>query len=308
MIPDFQRLMLPILQVVRDGKEHRVRDMVEEISRQFKLTAEETKQMLPSGSDFVMHNRIRWARFHMSKAGLIESVERGKHRITPQGLDFLRKNPSEISVPILKSFPEYEKFYSASHQRSTRTLILEDTATLNASAVEKDTPEEMIESPYQALRKELASEFLKRVLDCSPSFFENLVLDLLVSMGYGGSKTDAQAVGRSGDGSIDGIIKEDRLGLDVVYVQAKRWKSTVGRPEIQAFAGSLEGNRARKGVFITTSQFSAEAREYVNRIGMKIVLIDGDQLAELSIDYGIGVEDVTRYTLKRLDQDYFEET
>lgn len=307
MIPDYQSLMLPILKLLSDRNDHRVPDLVEELSLQFKLTEEDRKQMLPSGTQLTLNNRVHWARLYMAKAGLVESPERGKHRITKQGLDFLKTKPSKISILSLKSFPEFEEFYSTSHQRPNRIPGLANRVALSIRTEETGTPQEVIESQYQALRKELANEFLKLVLDCSPSFFENLVLDLLVSMGYGGSKTDARAVGRSGDGGIDGIIKEDRLGLDVVYVQAKRWQSTVGRPEIQAFAGSLEGNRARKGVFITTSQFSAEARDYVNRIGMKIVLIDGDQLASLSIDYGIGVEEVTRYTLKRLDQDYFEE-
>lgn len=308
MVPDYQTLMLPVLKLLSDGKDHRMPDLVEGMRQHFRLSDEDMKQMLPSGSQLTLNNRIHWARFYMAKAGLVESEARGKYKISPKGLDFLRTNPAEISVASLKSFPEFAEFFSASHQHPNRAPEAVSGVSNGGEKEERETPQEMIESQYQALRKELAGELLERILDCSPPFFENLVLDLLVSMGYGGSKTDAQAVGRSGDGGIDGIIKEDRLGLDALYVQAKRWKSTVGRPDIQAFAGSLEGNRARKGVFITTSQFSAEAREYVNRIEKKIVLIDGDQLASLSIDYGIGVEEVTRYTLKRLDQDYFEES
>ena len=213
----------------------------------------------------------------------------------------MKSNPDKINVKFLKQFSEFVEFQNLSRQ-SARTGTEVETEELD------ETPEETLESSYQNLRRNLAQELLDRVKKCSPRFFENLVVDLLVAMGYGGSRKDAgQAVGQSGDGGIDGIIKEDKLGLDVVYIQAKRWEGTVGRPVAQAFAGSLEGQRARKGVLITTSQFSQDAKDYVSRIEKKIVLIDGEQLAQLMIDHGIGVAEVATYTVKKMDLDYFGE-
>jgi len=235
----------------------------------------------------------------MAKAGLIESVVRGKFKITQRGLVLLDKRPPKIDLALLGQFPEFLQFFKGAPTPKAPT---EKSQTL------EQTPQELLESSYQALHDQIATDLLDRVSKSTPRFFEKLVVDLLVAMGYGGSHADAgQAIGKSGDDGIDGIIKEDRLGLDAVYVQAKRWKGTVGRPEVQSFAGSLEGHRARKGVFITTSQFSSEAREYVNRIEKKIILIDGDQLANLSLEFGIGVEPVTTYRVQRIDSDYFEE-
>lgn len=221
---------------------------------------------------------------------------RGEFQITDAGLDVLSQSPPEINIRYLEQFPEFIEFRSRSEQDDEQ-------------ADEPDqTPEEVLESSYQRLRNELAQDLLERIMDCSPKFFENLVVDLLVAMGYGGSRRDAgQAIGRSGDEGIDGIIKEDRLGLDVVYIQAKRWEGTVGRPVVQAFAGSLEGYRARKGVLITTSRFSQDAIDYVQRIEKRIVLIDGEQLTQLMIDHGIGATEVASYAVKRVDIDYFGE-
>ena len=233
----------------------------------------------------------------MKKAGLLESTKRGYFQITERGLDVLKQNPPEIDNAFLRQFPEFIEFQTP-----------RDKKRIEQDVSDTQTPEEEIEAAYQGVRQELATELLQTIKSCSPAFFERLVIDLLIKMGYGGTRKDAgQAIGGSGDGGIDGIIKEDRLGLDIVYIQAKRWDGPVGRPEIQKFAGALQGQRARKGIFITTSAFTQSAQDYVSRIDSKIVLIDGDTLAQLMIDYNIGVTTVTSYELKRVDTDYFTE-
>jgi restriction system protein len=298
MIPDFQRIMLPLLRLAKGGREHTLREAIESLAEEFQLTPVERKELLPSGRQPTFDNRVGWANTYLKKAGLLESTGRGRFRITDRGQEVLVGEPSAIDIGFLERFPEFVDF------RSRRSR----TGHARPAQEPDQTPEEVIESGYQALRNDLAEELLEQVLACSPQFFEKLVVDLLVAMGYGGSKKDAgHAVGQSGDAGIDGIIKEDKLGLDVVYVQAKRWANTVGRPVVQAFAGSLEGHRASKGVLITTSEFSNEAVDYVGRIQKKIVLIDGKLLADLMIDHGIGVSDVTTYTLRQIDMDYFTE-
>lgn len=298
-IPDYQKLMLPLLRFTGDGQDHTLAEANEKLAQQFGLTEEEQAELLPSGFQSRFNNRVGWARTYLKKAGLLEQPERRKFRITSRGLDVLKQSPTEINVKFLEQFPEFIEFKNTSKQNDGYDEITED-------AVQTQTPAEVLESSYQSLRRELAQELIERIKSLPPVFFENLVVDLLVAMGYGGSRKDAgQAVGQSGDGGIDGIIKEDKLGLDVVYIQAKRWEGTVGRPVAQAFAGSLEGFRARKGVLITTSQFSQEAKDYVSMIEKKIVLINGNQLAQLMIDYGIGVTEVASYTVKKVDLDYF---
>jgi len=299
-IPDYQSIMLPLLKFAGDGEEHSLREAIEDLADEFSLTDEERKELLPSGRQATFDNRVGWARTYMKKAGLLESTKRGYFQITERGLDVLKQNPPEINNAFLRQFPEFVEF-----QTPKQREVEEDT---EQDISETRTPEEEIESAYQGVRQELATELLQTIKSCSPTFFERLVVDVLVKMGYGGTRKDAgQAVGRSGDGGIDGIIKEDRLGLDIVYIQAKRWDGPVGRPEIQKFAGALQGQRARKGIFITTSAFTQSAQDYVSRIDSKIVLIDGDTLAQLMIDYNIGVTTVTSYELKRMDSDYFEE-
>ena len=294
-----KEIMLPLLRFVADGKEHSLNETVESLADQFQLTAQERAELLPSGTQEVFYNRVGWARTYLKKAGLLDSPSRGKIRITARGHDVLKSNPSKIDLNILNKFPEFIEFKHTSRSTETDKLAFEERP---------ETPEEDLEVSYQRLRRELAQELLERTQKCSPRFFEKLVIDLLVAMGYGGSRKDAaEAVGRSGDGGIDGIIKEDKLGLDAVYVQAKRWENVVGRPIVQAFAGSLEGHRARKGVLITTSQFTQDALEYVGKIEKKIVLIGGEQLANLMIEYGIGVAEVARYEVKKIDLDYFGE-
>jgi restriction system protein len=290
--------MLPLLKLLSDNNEHTLSEAIETLAQYFELSDEEKKELLPSGRQAKFDNRVSWARTYMKKAGLLESSGRGKFCITERGKQVLQNNPTVIDNNFLMQFPEFQEFKNASRQVNQNNEVLQENSD--------QTPEEVLESSYQALRSELAQEILDRVKKCSPKFFENLVVDLLVAMDYGGSRKDAgEAVGQSGDGGIDGIIKEDKLGLDAVYIQAKRWEATVGRPVVQAFAGSLEGQRARKGVMITTSQFSKEARDYVKVIEKRIVLIDGEELAQLMIDHGIGVTEVARYVVKRVDLDYF---
>jgi restriction system protein len=298
-IPDFQAIMLPLLQYASDGKEHSLRDAITFLADVFNLSDEERKSLLPSGQQTVFDNRVGWARTHLKKAVLLEYPKRGFFQITDRGKDLLIQNPTKINIKFLNQFPEHIEFLNSKKDN--------DKSEPEIIEISETTPQESIEFGYQKIRKELELELLNRVKSCSPDFFERLVVDLLVKMGYGGSRRDAgRAIGKSGDGGIDGIIKEDKLGLDIVYIQAKRWDNTVvGRPEIQKFVGALHGQRARKGVFITTSRFSQEAREYVSIIDSKIVLIDGQELAQLMIDNHVGVSTVSIYEIKKIDSDYF---
>ncbi len=299
-VPDYQKFMLPILQIASDGTEHTTGEVHDTLARQFGLSEEDKNELLPSGTQTKLKNRVSWAVIYLTKAGLLERPGRGRFRMAERGLKVLSSKPSEVNVRFLKQFPEFVEFQRGTRSPQKEEEIEEETA--------QRTPFETLEVAYQDLRRALALDVLDRVRRCSPKFFERLVVDLLVAIGYGGSRKDAgQAVGRSGDDGIDGIIKEDKLGLDVVYIQAKRWEATVGRPTVQEFAGSLEGHRARKGVLITTSRFSQDAKDYVGRIEKKIVLIDGEQLTQLMIDQKIGVTEVTSYAVSRVDSDYFEE-
>jgi restriction system protein len=301
-IPDYQTFMLPLLRLAGDGHEHFFRDAVSSLSDQFGLSDEERSARLASGQQTVVANRVGWARTYMKKAGLLESTRRGYFRITDRGSEILRENPERIDERFLDRFPEFSEFKRA---RSSDGPSGNESEPL---PLPDRTPEEEIDDAYQRIRSTLAAELLSSIRATTPERFERLVVDLLVKMGYGGTRRDAgEAIGRSGDGGIDGIIKEDRLGLDAIYIQAKRWAdgNGVGRPEIQKFAGALQGHRARKGVFITTSHFSREAADYVTRIDSKIVLIDGETLAQLMIDYGLGVASVASYEIKKIDSDYF---
>lgn len=297
-IPDFQGLFVPILRVTVDGAEHATTELREKIAQALKLTPEELEQKLPSGTQSLFANRVAWGIVFLTRAGALQKVKRGVYQITERGRGLLQRYPDDINVRILDQFPEFLAFHKGQSTQEGKP---------NAKAESAQTPEEQLAAAYQILRDALANEVLETVSRASSTFFENLVVNLLVAMGYGGSVADAgKAVGRSGDGGIDGIIKEDKLGLDLIYVQAKKWTSPVGRPMLQAFAGSLEGFRARKGVFITTSTFTQDAVDYVQRIERKIVLIDGKQLADLMIEHNVGVAPTETYTLKRLDLDYFE--
>ncbi len=298
-IPDYQSCMLPLLIFYSDGSEHAFRESVEAMVKNFNLTDEERREMLPSGKQEIFSNRIAWARTYLKKAGLLESPKRGFNKITPTGLKTLKQKPQKIDVDFLSQFQAFQDF------RALRRTKLDDSSEAEFSG---NTPEESLESAYQSIRNDLVSELLQRLKLCSPAFFERLVVEVIVKMGYGGTRQDAgRAIGKSGDGGIDGIIKEDRLGLDVIYIQAKRWENTVGRPDIQKFVGALTGQRARKGLFITTANFSSEADDYVSRIDAKVVLINGETLAQLMIEHNVGVSTVNIFEVKKLDLDYFLE-
>ncbi|MDQ3688021.1 MAG: restriction endonuclease [Acidobacteriota bacterium] len=299
-IPDFQSLFLPILELLSDGKPHHVQEWIAALADRFELSESERAELLPSGKDRRFNNRVGWARTHLKKARLIECVQSGVYLLSERGREVLSKRPAKIDLHFLDGFEEHREFRRPKPRIETNGGI--DSPPLD------QTPKELLERSYETLRNALAQELLDRVRNASPTFFEQLVVDLLIKMGYGGSRHDAgERIGRSGDGGVDGVIKEDKLGLDVIYVQAKRWQNTVGRPEVQAFAGSLEGHRAKKGVFITTSRFSDDAKEYVSRIEKRIVLIAGEQLSGLMIDHDIGVTVEDTYVIRRIDSDYFAE-
>lgn len=301
-IPDFQSILLPLLKFAGDEKEHSVHEAIEGLTKVFNLSEEEKNKLLPSGNDIIFNNRVRFSRLYLKKAGLLEYSSRGYFKITSRGSDVLKQNPQFINIKFLEQFPEFIEFKTGV-KRTKADKALSDT-----EAVEQQTPEEVLESGYQELRRDLAQELLDNVKRCPPSFFEKLVIELLLKMGYGGSRKDAgQAIGRSGDEGIDGIVKEDRLGLDVIYMQAKRWQGLVGRPEMQKFVGALSGKHAKKGIFITTSGFTQEALDYVKNIESKIILIDGNYLTQLMVDYEIGVSTTTSYEIKKIDSDYFTE-
>jgi len=307
-IPDFQTVMLPLLRHLSDGQEHSNQETLKSLAEHFKLSQDDLTQLLPSGMQSIFSNRIAWAKTHLKAAGLIESPRRGYYKIRPRGLDVLKANPSRVDLRLLNQFPEYVEFRKPKNE----TGEVKSENGLQTEAVRETddwTPEEHIEYGHQRIREQLAADLLVKVKEGSPSFFENLVVELLLAMGYGGSRQDAgRTVGRSGDGGIDGVINEDRLGLDVIYIQAKRWEGTVGRPEIQKFAGALQGQRAKRGIFITTSDFTKDANDYVAMIDSRIVLINGARLANLMIDHGVGVTRAGSYEVKRLDSDYFEES
>jgi restriction system protein len=300
-IPDFQSIMFPLLGTARDGNEHSMADFRDALAGVFGLSAEEREELLPSGSQPVFTNRVAWACVYLQRAGLLERPRRGRYRITERGSSVLKEKPGKIDIKYLQQFPEFIKF---------REIKKQEKEPIGGIAEEEKitSPEETLESAYQELKHNLATDIVQTLKDCSSHFFERLVIDVLLEMGYGGSRKEAgEAIGRAGDEGIDGIIKEDKLGLDIIYIQAKRWDSNVGRPEIQKFAGALQGQRARKGIFITTSDFSKDAVQYVNNIDSKIILIDGRRLAELMIEHNVGVSTVASYQIKKIDSDYFIE-
>lgn len=298
-IPDYQTCMLPLLEFLSDGKEQPLHDVEAALALNFNLSDQERSELLPSGQQAIFRNRIGWARTYLKKAGLLGSPRRAVLVITKRGVQVLANKPFRIDSKYLEQWPEFKVFRDVA---KTNDKFAPDPLIANT------TPEEAIELAYQGLREQLAQELLAHILSCSPTFFEQLVVELLVKMGYGGSRRDAgERIGQTGDGGIDGIIKEDRLGLDTIFIQAKRWQGSVGRPEIQKFVGALQGQRARKGVFITTSCYTAEATNYVSHIDTKVVLIDGAQLANLMIDFEVGVAPSASYIVKRIDSDYFEE-
>jgi restriction system protein len=301
-IPDYQSLMLPVLKFAGDRLEHSLRETIESLAASFHLTEQERKALLPSGKQAIFDNRVGWARTYLKKAGLVEYTRRGCFQITPLGQEILSQQPDRIDNRFLRQFASFVEFQGGNGDRPREIpKVPEPEEAIH-------TPEEILEEGFQKIQEALTTEILERVKNCSPSFFENLVVDLLLAMGYGGSRQEAgQVIGKSGDGGIDGIINEDRLGLDVIYIQAKRWEGKVGRPEIQKFVGALQGKRARKGVFITTSDFTQEAIEYSKLVDSKIILIDGKMLAQLMIESDVGMYTAEVYKLKKIDSDYFTE-
>lgn len=304
-VPGYQEFMLPLLRVARDGKEHSLAEAVTTLARQMKISEEERNALLPSGQTRV-YNRVAWAVTYLSKSMLIEKTARGRFRIAPRGVDVLKKDPARIDNKYLTQFPEFQAFKTKKREKLAAVV---GTKEGDAGTEDPDiTPDEQLHFAYKELRETLADELLHHVRAGTPKFFEHLVIDLLVAMGYGGSRVDAaQVVGKSGDGGIDGVIKEDRLGLDMVYVQAKRVESDIGPGAIREFVGSLGEHKANKGVFITSGGFTSGAREAASKAHSRIVLIDGEQLAEFMIDHGVGVTDYKTYTVKKLDSDYFED-
>ena len=291
--------MRPLLQLASDGKDHFIRTTIDDLAREFSLSDAERSQLLPSGRQPLFTNRLAWAKTHLRMAGLLEAPSRGVFRITPRGKALLKEHPDRIDLRILQTQPGYLEARNAKSTSSDKKI---------EATEEVQTPEEQIESASVTLRENLGEDILAKLKAASPSFFERAVVELLVRMGYGGTRKDAgQAIGRTGDEGIDGIIKEDRLGLDTIYMQAKKWEATVGRPEIQKFAGALQGFRAKKGIFLTTSDFSRDAQDFANKIDSKIVLIDGETLWNLMIDHGLGVTKVASYEVNRLDNDYFDD-
>ena len=306
-IPDYQALMLPVLRLASSG-EQRVADVVDRIANDFGLSEEDRKTMLPSGRQRVLHNRIHWAKFYKSKAGLISSPGRGRFVVTEEGRKLLATKPDQINVAMLMKYPSFREFYKNARETTSDSADVTFDATAPKSGTV--TPEEQIETAYQAVQSALRADLLERIAQNAPSFFEQLIVDLLVAMGYGGSRKNAASqLGRSGDGGVDGVINEDRLGLDRVYVQAKRYAmgNTVGRPEVQAFVGSLVGLGATKGVFVTTSTFSPQARDFVQHLSQRVILIDGQSLADLMIEHGVGIRTSQTVEFKRLDEDFFSE-
>ncbi len=296
--------MRPLLNAHADLKEHLNRDLVQQLADQFQLTEEDRREMLPSGRARLFDNRIAWAKSHILQAGLLIAPRRAISVITERGIEALKNHPQKIDLRVLQEFEEYREFRNRrKNEDDSSNLAIEEESDTGL------TPEELLEDAYLNIRRQVESELLTQIKSAPPDFLERLIVDLVVRMGYGGSRKDAgEALGRSGDEGIDGIIKEDPLGLDIIYLQAKRWEGTVGRPEIQKFAGALQGQRAKKGIFITTSSFTTDAWEYVSRIDTKIILIDGTRLTKLMFDHGVGVTTATNYEVKRIDSDYFVES
>ncbi|MEO8899413.1 MAG: restriction endonuclease [Candidatus Dormibacter sp.] len=304
MIPDYQTFMLPLLRAVADGEAHRTSELLPQLADEFHLTDSEREVLVPSGRATVLYSRVQWARTYMYQAGLLTSPRRGYIAISGEGRKVLAAGPNRIDLAFLRQYPAFLDFEG----RSKASAAAAGEVEPSPPAASAETPDETLERTWREVRSQVAAELLERVRAASPRFFEELVVRLLVAMGYGGSYADAAAVvGKAGDEGIDGIIKEDRLGLDALYVQAKRWQNVVGRPVVQGFAGSLDGARARKGVMITTSSFTAEAKSYVGQIEKRIVLIDGVMLAELMIEHGVGVAADRTYVVPRIDLDFFDE-
>lgn len=299
-IPTYEQVMLPLLKCIEDKRTYNNRECIDILAEKLNITEQELRELLPSGKKLVFYDRVNWAKTYMKKAGLVEAPKRGSIKITQLGLELLQENPVELKSKDLLRYSSFNDFVNSHKQSQDNNEIL----------LNEKTPSEEMAVAFQNLKTSLADEILEKIKSCSFEFFEKLVIELLIKMGYGGSREEAgRATKKTGDEGIDGIINEDRLGLDSIYIQAKRWKDTVvGRPEIQKFSGALDTPGASKGIFITTSTFSKEAREYVKAINTKnIVLIDGMQLAQYMIEFNVGVSTEIIYEVKKIDIDYFIE-
>ena len=306
-IPEFQKFFHPFLRLIADKKEHSLHEIRELLTNHFSLTDEEKSERIPSGVQTKFDNRIYWTKSYFNKAKIIESTKRSHLRITDRGLKFLEDSTTDFTVKDLKVFPEFREFIQGNN--SITGHLEEQSSERDSSHNETKTPLENLEESYQYIRSELALELLDKIKLNSWQFFEDLVIDLMVKMGYGGSRNKAgESIKRNNDEGIDGIINEDKLGLDVIYLQAKLWKeeTAIGRPEIQKFVGALHGQRAKKGVFITTSTFAKTAIDYVKSIDSKVILIDGKTLTNLMIEYNVGTTTIETYQIKKIDSDYFE--
>jgi restriction system protein len=298
-VPTFDQLMLPLLRLAADGDEHATREVVQTLADFLHLSDAERTELLPSGVRRKFDDRVQWAKNYLRQARLLERTGRGKFRITRRGIRVLNENPSHIDTAYLKQFPEFEAYLLEARLRRNNDYEL----------LSHKSPRALIESSYENLRVDLADDLLNTVMAASPEFFERLVIDLLLALGYGDTKESGYVLGRSGDGGVDGYIQEDKLGLNRIYVQAKRYAkdSPVGRPAIQGFVGSLLGIGANRGVFLTTSRFSRDALEYATSVqNVKIILIDGKQLTQLMIDHDVGVSAEKTYVVKRINTDYFD--
>lgn len=297
-IPDYQTLMKPLLEVISDGNPHPMGGVVEALAKRFGLTPEELAEKIPSGTQPLFYNRVGWARTYLKKAGLLDSPQRGFVQITESGKQVLQQGVEKIDNDFLMQFEEFKKFREASKASPK-------AKGGDGAAISPETPQEALEAAYFELRSALISEIQETIRALPPRAFERLVVDVLVKMGYGGPDEQSQVIGRSGDEGIDGVIRQDPLGIDTIYIQAKQWAGPVGRPELQKFVGALQAKSAKKGVFITSSDFTNEAKDYAARTGL--ILIDGKRLAELMFEYGLGVSSVKSYEVKRIDSDYFAE-
>ena len=300
-VPGFQYFMLPFLQVLADGKTRHMNEINELIINHTGMTPEQCAVLLPSKSDTLVRNRIGWVRTYLFKTGLIKQVSRGNYHISDDGQKAIKEMPNGIDLRYLKTIPAYQDWQKSFNTDKTDSIDIDNNIENN------NTPQEILEASFQEITRSIADELLDRVKKTNPAFFEKLVVDLLLAMGYGGFDTaNGEVTKYSGDGGIDGIIKEDKLGLDKIYIQAKRWENSVPVSAIRDFAGSLLSKKARKGVFITTSSFPASAYEYVRSIDPNIILIDGDQLTKMMLEFNVGVSTSQKYELKKIDNDYFE--
>lgn len=299
-VPEFQGFMLPILNLFSDGNKHTTKECMETVIKYFNLSDEDVKLTVPSGKQTLVANRVYWSLTYLKKSLLLQTIERGIYKITSRGKELLDTSPVRIDKKLLSKYEEYRIF--SNQEKGVETNNLES----NDNTLEI-TPEENIDLIYNKIKSQLSDDLLEIILDKDPYYFERLVMDVLTKMGYGDINDNQNMVTKkSGDEGIDGIINQDKLGLDKIYVQAKRWNNVVRRPELQKFVGALSTKKSNKGIFITTSDFTKDAREYVTNLSQTIILINGKDLTKLMIEYNVGVQSNYSYEIKKIDNDYFE--